>query len=89
MKSARTSKSNRRGAFTTAGGVAANYIAKRDGSSRSALGSGMDSAGSALAVSGPGSDLYAEGLFMLGGGKASPFALAVSPWSSARGPVDR
>jgi hypothetical protein len=47
---------------TNSGGVAvtANYIAKWDGSSWSALGSGMNDLVSALAVS--GSDLYAGGL---------------------------
>ena len=48
------------GGFTTAGGIAANYIAKWNGSSWSALGSGMNGdCVYALAVS--GSDLYAGG----------------------------
>ena len=47
------------GYFTTAGGVAANNIAKWDGSAWSALGSGMDGAVYALAVS--GTNLYAGG----------------------------
>ena len=50
----------------TAGGVAANYIAAWDGSSWSALGSGMDDDVSALAVS--GSTLYAGGHFTTAGG---------------------
>jgi hypothetical protein len=59
------------GWFTSAGGSPANYIAKWDGSSWSALGSGMatsssDSAVIALAVS--GSDLYAGGQFDTAGG---------------------
>ena len=57
------------GAFTTAGGSAAKNIAKWNGSSWSALGSGMNSAVSALAVS--GSDLYAGGNFTTAGGEVS------------------
>jgi len=59
------------GYFTTAGGSAANYIAKWDGRSWSALGSGMNGQVSALAVS--GSDLYAGGYFATAGGKVSPY----------------
>ena len=40
------------GAFTTAGGLPANYIAKWDGSNWSALGSGVNGSVSALAVLG-------------------------------------
>src|SRR5207248_3215562 len=63
------------GQFTTAGGSAANYIAKWNGSSWTALGSGT--AGGtypfvyALAVS--SSDLYAGGNFTMAGGKLSAF----------------
>jgi trimeric autotransporter adhesin len=60
------------GTFTTAGGNAANNIAKWDGSSWSALGSGMAGGDpywglsiSALALS--GSDLYAGGSFTAAG----------------------
>jgi len=49
------------GHFTVAGDVVANHIAKWDGNSWSALGSGMDGWVEALAVS--GSDLYAGGRF--------------------------
>jgi hypothetical protein len=59
------------GDFKTAGGVPANNIAKWDGSTWSALGSGMNSTVSALAVSGTGSDLYAGGSFTTAGGKLS------------------
>jgi hypothetical protein len=62
------------GAFMTAGGGAANRIAKWDGSSWSALGSGTGGdypPVSALAVS--GSDLYAGGTFTKAGGKGSAY----------------
>src|SRR5262249_57631860 len=47
------------GYFTNAGGIAANRIARWNGSSWSALGSGIQGAVRALAVS--GSDVYAGG----------------------------
>jgi hypothetical protein len=56
------------GQFTAAGGVTANYIAKWDGSTWSALGSGMDGVAGALAVS--GTNLYAGGGFTTAGGAA-------------------
>lgn len=74
------------GEFTTAGGSAANNIAKWNGSNWSALGSGMGSTLSgtlpfvyALAVS--GSDLYAGGAFTTAGGKVSAYVAkaVVSP----------
>jgi hypothetical protein len=64
------------GSFTTAGGLTANYIAKWDGSSWTALGSGMDNVVAALAVS--GSDLYAGGYFGTAGGKVSPYIARAS-----------
>ncbi len=54
------------GLFTNAGGISANYIAKWNGRSWSALGSGIDGRVSTLAVS--GSDLYAGGSFTNAGG---------------------
>ena len=53
------------GYFTNAGGIAANYIAQWNGSSWSAVGSGMNNRVEALAVS--GSTLYAGGGFHDGG----------------------
>ena len=61
------------GDFTTAGGVAANRIAKWDGSSWTALGSGMNNDVHALAVfdDGGGPALYAGGAFTTAGGVAA------------------
>jgi hypothetical protein len=60
------------GQFTAAGGVAANYIAKWDGSAWSALGSGTDGAVLALAADGAG-HLFVGGDFSLAGTKVSPY----------------
>jgi hypothetical protein len=57
------------GFFTTAGGVAANYIAKWDGANWSALGSGTNHPVLAIAVS--GGEVYAGGYFNFAGGKPS------------------
>jgi hypothetical protein len=57
------------GIFLIAGGVVANSIAKWNGNSWSALGSGMNNNVSALAVS--GSDVYAGGDFTNAGGVAA------------------
>ena len=61
------------GGFTTAAGVAANYIAKWNGSSWSQLGSGMNSFVYALTVfdDGSGPALYAGGFFTTAGGVAA------------------
>src|SRR5260370_12476160 len=75
------------GDFTTAGGSAANYIAKWDGSSWTAVGSGMRGITSpsglipfvsALAVS--GSDVYAGGMFTKAGGSA---AINIAMWNGS------
>ena len=59
------------GDFTTAGGVPANYIAKWDGTSWSALGNGMNNAVLALAVI--GTDIFAGGHFTIAGGDSANF----------------
>jgi hypothetical protein len=59
------------GDFTRAGGIAANRIARWDGNSWSALGSGMNTNVLALAIS--GYDLYAGGNFTSAGNKNSSY----------------
>src|ERR1041384_4485682 len=59
------------GLFTTAGGVNANFIAKWDGSSWSALGSGLNNTTWAVAVI--DSDIYAGGSFTTAGGLSANF----------------
>jgi hypothetical protein len=71
------------GYFTNAGGSTANYIARWDGSSWSALGSGMGGGDGyphvfALAVS--GSDLYAGGGFTTAGGSAANY---IAKWNGS------
>jgi hypothetical protein len=66
------------GYFTTAGGVAANNIAKWNGSSWSALGSGTDWDVGALAVW--GSDLYVGGSFSMAGAVA---ANGIAKWDGS------
>jgi len=72
------------GEFTTAGGVAANFIAKWNGSSWSALGSGMNDWVLALATfddgSGGGPALYAGGFFTTAGGVAATF---IAKWNGS------
>jgi hypothetical protein len=64
------------GDFTTAGGSAANSIAQWNGSSWSALGSGINGGVSALAVS--SSTLYAGGEFTIAGTNVSAYAAEAS-----------
>ena len=64
------------GDFTAVGDVIANRIAKWNGSSWSALGSGMNDTVMALVVS--GSDVYAGGGFTTAGGSA---AVGIAKWS--------
>jgi hypothetical protein len=66
------------GSFTTAGGVAANYVARWDGNSWTALGSGVNSPVTALAVS--GDDVYAGGTFTTAGGSA---ATNIAKWNGS------
>jgi hypothetical protein len=65
------------GLFTTAGGGAANYIAKWNGTAWSALGTGMGAAVYALAV-GPDGTLYAGGVFTTAGGGAANY---IAKWN--------
>jgi len=60
------------GNFTTAGGVEVNYIAKWDGVTWSALGTGMDDDVWALTVDSLG-DVYAGGYFTTAGGVAANY----------------
>src|SRR5207245_739551 len=66
------------GNFTTAGGSAANRMAKWNGSGWSALGSGLDEQVNELAVS--GGDVYAGGWFTTAGGSA---ANRVGKWNGS------
>ncbi len=59
------------GSFTNAGGVAASYIARWDGSAWTNLGSGMNGSVSALAFD--GTNLYAGGSFTTAGGVAANY----------------
>jgi hypothetical protein len=70
------------GAFTGAGGVAANHVAKWDGSSWTALGSGMNSAVAALTAfdDGGGPALYAGGYFTIAGHLA---ASRIAKWDGS------
>jgi hypothetical protein len=70
------------GWFTVAGGVAANHIAKWDGSAWSALGSGMEHYVRALVVA--DTNLYAGGDFITAGDKVSAY-VAKANISAARG----
>ncbi len=60
------------GEFTSTGGVTANYIAKWDGSTWSALGSGVNSDVWALAADGAG-HLFVGGIFSMAGTNVSPY----------------
>ena len=66
---------------SSADGVAVNHIAKWDGSSWSALGSGVNDGIHALAADKAG-NLYAGGHFTAAGGKTSPFT---ARWTAADG----
>jgi hypothetical protein len=74
------------GSFTNAGGVSANAIARWDGATWSALGSGVN--GSVSAIAFLGSDVYVGGNFTSAGG-VSVFHIAKwngSAWSALPGP---
>jgi hypothetical protein len=66
------------GIFTTAGGAAAKYIAKWDGASWSALGTGMNNYVYTLAWD--GSNLYAGGMFTTAGGAAANY---IAKWDGS------
>src|SRR5213594_1670124 len=66
------------GDFTAVGDVIANHIAKWNGSSWTALGSGMNSNVYALAVS--GSDVYAGGVFTTAGGSVANY---IAKWDGS------
>lgn len=74
------------GHFTTAGGVAASYIARWNGSTWSPLGSGLGARVHALAVldngAGGGSVLYVGGLFTTAGGVSANF---IAQWNPSTG----
>jgi len=76
------------GYFTTAGSSPANYIAKWNGSSWSALGAGMNAQVNALAIS--GSDVYAGGDFTTAGGSAANYIAKWngSTWSTLGSGID-
>jgi hypothetical protein len=67
------------GGFIKAGGTNANYIAKWNGSSWSALGSGMDTNVQALAVDSSG-NLYAGGGFIKAGGTNANY---IAKWNGS------
>ena len=66
------------GNFTIVGNVFVNYIAKWDGNSWSALGSGMNNPVTALAVS--GNNIYAGGSFTTAGGNTVNY---IAKWDGA------
>jgi hypothetical protein len=72
------------GYFTAAGGVMATNVAKWDGSSWSALGSGIDGEVDALAVS--GSDVFAGGWFTAAGALAATASSPSGAPSASRTP---
>ncbi|MCA9291162.1 MAG: hypothetical protein KDA25_08535, partial [Phycisphaerales bacterium] len=63
------------GSFTSIGGIAANRIARWNGTSWSALGTGLSS-NEGYAIAGYGGDLYAAGYFNLAGDVAGTAKLA-------------
>jgi hypothetical protein len=64
------------GDFTTAGGIGANYVAKWNGNTWSAMGSGMNEVVNALALDGAGR-LYAGGYFTTASGSPANY---VAEW---------
>lgn len=70
------------GDFTTAGGTAANYIAKWDGSTWAALGSGLGANGNDIATGIDGS-IYVVGTFTTAGGSSANRVAKWTPSSSS------
>ena len=70
------------GDFTTAGGIAVNYVAQWNGSTSnwSALGSGMNPLGSVYALAVSGSTLFAGGDFTTAGGTAVGY---IAQWNGS------
>jgi hypothetical protein len=68
------------GDFTTAGGVSANGIAKWNGTTWSALGSGMNEFGTVRALAVSGTDVYAGGSFATAGGVS---ANCIAQWNGS------
>jgi hypothetical protein len=68
------------GDFTTAGGVSANGIAKWNGTTWSALGSGMNEFGIVRALAVSGTDVYAGGSFTTAGGVS---ANCIAQWNGS------
>ncbi len=69
------------GNFTTAGGITANYIAKWDGSSWTALGAGTNGLnGTVYALAVNGTDLYVGGSFTTAGGSTANY---VAKWDGS------
>lgn len=66
------------GYFTTAGGISANYIAKWNGASWSALGTGTDGKVTALCMH--NGEIYAGGLFTTAGGSS---ASNIAKWNGS------
>ncbi|HRD39131.1 MAG TPA: hypothetical protein PLC65_10900, partial [Bacteroidia bacterium] len=66
------------GAFSMAGGIPANRIAKWDGSTWSSLGAGLD--GNVFSLSVYNGELYAGGVFTTAGGNS---AISVAKWNGS------
>jgi hypothetical protein len=68
------------GYFTNAGGINANYIARWDGNSWNALGSGMSPNSLVMALAMSGTNLYAGGVFTNAGGISANY---IAKWDGS------